>query len=91
VLYTFGVLATAIAALAIGGIVVIGVPPLLAIIVGILLIVAAGAWVVAREMNRLPVEVERAFFEFDDDDYRTLAPRLEHSHGVVKHGPDRVI
>jgi hypothetical protein len=38
---------------------------------------------------RLAIARERASVEFADEDYDTLAPRPEHTHGSVKRGPTR--
>jgi hypothetical protein len=86
--FGFAILVLVVVGLGVGGILV-GLTPLAVIPVAFALVMAGAVVAYRAQRKTLPIERERESIEFAEEDYETLAPRPEHTHGSVKRGPTR--
>jgi hypothetical protein len=86
--FGFAILVLVVVGLGVGGILV-GLAPLFVIPIAFAIVLAGAVLSYRAQRKTLPIELERESIEFGEEDYDTLAPRPEHTHGSVKRGPTR--
>jgi hypothetical protein len=86
--FAFAMLVLVVIGLGVGGMLV-GVTPLIVVPVAFAIVLAGAVVTYRAQQKTLPIERERESIEFAEEDYETLAPRPEHTHGSVKRGPTR--